>query len=199
MQISFFKGCGMSFQFRNCQHKPMMNTMRRSCLQVIFFVSTGSNYYYTPVWTSSTFHPKVPKIKKHSCLMRKKKAEGWRCEKLVLMSKLQISLMDCPCNLTNLSSKVCMRCCASIIVGKNEIRAQKWKIRANRKSRTTKNDEVSGLMNIWNSKSTRAELDLRISILLKTSFFEGNMMHDNFYEYFVGAEKHEFSKVPGNR
>ena len=65
------------------------------------------------------------------------------------MSKLQISLMDCPCNLTNLSSKVCMRCCASIIVGKNEIRAQKWKIRANRKSRTTKNDEVSGLMNIF--------------------------------------------------
>ena len=45
-----------------------------------------------------------------------------------------------------------------------------------------------------NSKSTRAELDLRISILLKTSFFEGNMMHDNFYEYFVGAEKHEFQK-----
>ena len=60
------------------------------------------------------------------------------------MSKLQISLMDCPCNLTNLSSKVCMRCCASIIVGKNEIRAQKWKIRANEKAGQQKHDEVSG-------------------------------------------------------
>ena len=37
-----------------------------------------------------------------------------------------------------------------------------------------------------NSKSS-------ISFLLKPHFL-GNMMHDNFYEYFVGAEKHEFQK-----
>ena len=58
-----------------------------------------------------------------------------------------------------------------------------------------KQDNKKKWWSIWSHEhfQTRAELGLRISILLN-SFFEGNMMHDNFYEYFVGAEKHEFQK-----
>ena len=76
---------------------------------VIFFVSTGSNYYYTPVWTSS-HSSTTPTDKKHSCLMRKKEKEmfrssSWWRKKIGCVSKLQISLMDCPC-LTNLSQSL---------------------------------------------------------------------------------------------
>ena len=65
--------------------------------------------------------------------MRKKEKEmfrsSWWRKKIGCVSKLQISLMDCPC-LTNLSQSLHDAKEKSSIVGKNELTAQKWKIRA---------------------------------------------------------------------
>ena len=99
-------------------------------------------------------------------------------KKIGCVSKLQISLMDCPC-LTNLSQSLHDAKENFSIVGKNELTAQKRKIRAK---------EDKKWWSIWCHEHFQ-----------KTSFKASYMMiHDNFYEYFVGAEKHEFqNSVPG--
>ena len=66
-------------------------------------------------------------------------------EKLVL-SKLQISLMDCPCIWQTYHQKFACDVCTVYHRGKKRNSCPKME---NQGSRTTKNDEVSGLMNIF--------------------------------------------------